>query len=44
MFYASWLCGLHGVQTGPQAHPASYQMSIGAVSPGIKRPDREDDH
>jgi len=35
---------LHRVQTGSEAHPASYPMAIGAISPRIKRPVREADH
>jgi hypothetical protein len=34
----------HSVQTGSGGHPASYQMGIGALSPGAKRPEREADH
>jgi hypothetical protein len=32
------------IQSGFGAHPASYPMSKGAVSPGIKRPGREADY
>jgi hypothetical protein len=35
---------LHVVQTGSGAHPASYPMGNGAVSPKIKRLGREADH
>jgi hypothetical protein len=35
---------LYVVQTGSGAHPASYPMGTGAVSPGVKRPGREADH
>jgi hypothetical protein len=35
---------LHTVQTGSWAHPASYQMGIGALSPGVKGEGREADH
>jgi hypothetical protein len=35
---------LHSVQTGTQAHPASYPIGTGAISPGVKRPGREADH
>jgi hypothetical protein len=38
---------LHVVQTGSEAHPASYPMGIGGVgvlSPGVKRKGREADH
>jgi hypothetical protein len=35
---------LHVVQTGSRAHPASYTMDPGALSPGVKRPGREADH
>jgi hypothetical protein len=31
------------VQTGPEAHPASYTMSIGSF-PGVKWPGRDVDH
>jgi hypothetical protein len=34
----------HIVQTGSGAHPAFYPRSIGALSPGVKRPGREADH
>jgi hypothetical protein len=34
----------HTVQTGPEAHPASYQTGTGGCSPGGKRPEREADH
>jgi hypothetical protein len=34
----------HRVQTGSEAHPASYPMVPGALSLGIKRPGREADH
>jgi hypothetical protein len=32
------------VQTGSDAHPASYPMGTGVFSPGIKRPGHEADH
>jgi hypothetical protein len=32
------------VQTGSEAHPASYPMGPGALSPGVKRPGRESFH
>jgi hypothetical protein len=35
---------LEGVQTGSGAHPASYPMGTGALSPGVKRPSREAEH
>jgi hypothetical protein len=35
---------LHVVQTVSGAHPDSYQMGNGAVSPEVKRPGREADH
>jgi hypothetical protein len=35
---------LHSVQTNAGAHPASYPMRIGTVSPGIKWPLCEADH
>jgi hypothetical protein len=35
---------LHFVQTGSGAHPDSYPMSTGAVSPGIKWQGREAEH
>jgi hypothetical protein len=35
---------LHSVQTGSGAHPESYPMGTGALSPGVKRPGREADH
>jgi hypothetical protein len=35
---------LHRVQTGSEAHRTSYRMGTGAVSPQIKRPEREADH
>ena len=31
-------------QTGPGAHPASYTMGTGSLSPGRKRPGRGVDH
>jgi hypothetical protein len=31
------------VQTGPEAHPASYTMGTGSL-PGVKRPGRGADH
>jgi hypothetical protein len=34
----------HGVQTGTGTHPASYPMVSGALSLGVKRPEREADH
>jgi hypothetical protein len=33
----------HRVQTGSEAHPASYPVGIGVFSPGIKRSGREAD-
>jgi hypothetical protein len=35
---------LYSVQAGSGAHPASYPMGIGAISPGVKRQGREADH
>jgi hypothetical protein len=35
---------LHGVQTGSGAHPASYPTGAGALSLGVKRPEREADY
>jgi hypothetical protein len=35
---------LHVVQTGSEAHPASYPMGTGGLSPRVKRPRREVDH
>jgi hypothetical protein len=35
---------LHVVQTGFGAHPASYPVGTGALSPGVKQPGREADH
>jgi hypothetical protein len=35
---------LHIVQTGYGVHPTSYPMGTGALSPGVKRPEREADH
>jgi hypothetical protein len=32
------------VQTGSEAHPASYQVGTGGISPGIKRPGCEAEH
>jgi hypothetical protein len=32
------------VQTGSGAHPASYSVSIGDLSRGLRRPGREVDH
>ena len=32
------------VQTGPGAHPVSYTMGTGFLSPGVKRPGRDVDH
>jgi hypothetical protein len=37
-------CFLHSVQTGSGAHPISFQMGTGALSPGVRRPGREVDH
>jgi hypothetical protein len=34
---------LHNVQTGSGAHPASYAMGMGSLSPGVKRPTRKTD-
>jgi hypothetical protein len=34
---------LHVVQTGSGAHPASFPIGTGALSPGIKRPGRGSD-
>jgi len=34
----------HNVQTGSEAHPASYSMRTGVISLGIKWPGREADH
>jgi hypothetical protein len=34
----------YGVQTGFGVRPVSYQVGTGAVSPGIKQPEREADH
>jgi hypothetical protein len=34
---------LHSLHTGCEAHPASYPMGTGALSPGEKRPGREVD-
>jgi hypothetical protein len=35
---------LHSVQTGPEAHPASYPMGTGGSFPGVKQQGREADH
>jgi hypothetical protein len=35
---------LHCIQTGPGIHPATYSMSTGGFSLGLKRPGREADH
>jgi hypothetical protein len=35
---------LHNAQTGCGAHPASYSMGMGAISPGAKRPRRVAEH
>jgi hypothetical protein len=35
---------LNTVQTGSEAHPASYPMGTGGCFPGVKRPKREADH
>jgi hypothetical protein len=35
---------LHVVQTGSRAHPASYPICTGSLSPGLKRPGREADY
>jgi hypothetical protein len=35
---------LHDIQTFPGAHPASYSMCTGVLSPEIKRQEREADH
>jgi hypothetical protein len=35
---------LHNVQTGSEAHPASYPVGIAGCFSGIKRPGRESDH
>jgi hypothetical protein len=34
----------HRIQTCSAAQPASYPVTTGAVSPGVKRPEREDNH
>jgi hypothetical protein len=34
----------HHVQTGSEAHPASYPMGIRGFSLGVKRPGRKTDH
>jgi hypothetical protein len=38
------ICSLQDVETGSEAHPASYAMCTGALSPGVKRPGREAGH
>jgi len=35
---------LHRVQTGFGSHTASYPVGTGALSQGVKRPEREADH
>jgi hypothetical protein len=35
---------LHSIKTGFGAHPASYPVGTGALSPEIKRPRHEADH
>jgi hypothetical protein len=35
---------LHVAQTGSGAHPASYPIDTGVLSPGVKWPGREADH
>lgn len=35
---------LYSIQTGPQVHPASYPVRTGALSPRIRRPERETKH
>jgi hypothetical protein len=35
---------LHSIQTGSGAHPASYPISTGDLSPGVKLQGREADH
>jgi hypothetical protein len=35
---------LHSVQTGSGNHPDSFQMSTGALSPGVRQPGREAEH
>jgi hypothetical protein len=37
-------CLYHSVHTGSGAHPASYTMGYGSVSPWLKRPVREADN
>jgi hypothetical protein len=37
-------CPYHLVQTGSEAHPATYPMSTGRLFPGVKPPGREADH
>jgi hypothetical protein len=32
------------VQTGSRAHPVPYPMGTGALTPGVKRPEREAKH
>jgi len=32
------------IQIGPGAHPASYTMGTGSLSPGVKRPGLDVDH
>jgi hypothetical protein len=34
----------HSFQTGSGAHQASFKMGTGALSPELKRPERETDH
>jgi hypothetical protein len=34
----------HRIQTGPEAHPASYSVGTGVLSLGVKRLGREADH
>jgi hypothetical protein len=36
--------GMASFQTGSEAHPASYPVGTGAISPGVKRQGRESDH
>jgi hypothetical protein len=35
---------VRNVQPGCEAHPPSYSMGVGAISPGVKRPRRQADH
>jgi hypothetical protein len=42
--YVRYLTLIQNVQTGFWAHPASYSMAVGAVSPGVNLSERKANH